>query len=211
MDSPSNGQRLSFGLFEADLSARELRKRGHRIRLQDQPFQLLSLLLERSGEVAFFGHEIACNPLSDRSQTLTINLLTNYKDMLYWFLICAPPARHARQVVLQTPSESLGFTELLSRQQFAPVSPLTATLVDFPATVANKRVTVGLKAGLTPLAATFTKNRGGTLQFRLALSTVRERFTQSVVSDGSAERPFVTSLLPHLFTSSFLLTRSHFS
>jgi DNA-binding winged helix-turn-helix (wHTH) protein/Tol biopolymer transport system component len=51
MDSPSNGQRLSFGLFEADLSARELRKRGHRIHLQDQPFQLLSLLLQRPLEV----------------------------------------------------------------------------------------------------------------------------------------------------------------
>ena len=52
VDSPSNGrQRLSFGLFAADLSSGELRKRGHRIHLQDQPFQLLSLLLERAGEV----------------------------------------------------------------------------------------------------------------------------------------------------------------
>ncbi len=52
MDAPSNGrQHLSFGLFEADLSTGELRKRGHRIHLQDQPFQLLSLLLERPGEV----------------------------------------------------------------------------------------------------------------------------------------------------------------
>jgi DNA-binding response OmpR family regulator len=42
---------MNFGLFEADLSSRELRKRGHRIHLQDQPFQLLSLLLERPGEV----------------------------------------------------------------------------------------------------------------------------------------------------------------
>ena len=52
MDSPSNRcQVMNFGLFEADLSSRELRKRGHRIHLQDQPFQLLSLLLERPGEV----------------------------------------------------------------------------------------------------------------------------------------------------------------
>ncbi len=52
MDAPSNGrQRLSFGLFEADLSSGELRKRGHRIHLQDQPFQLLALLLERPGDV----------------------------------------------------------------------------------------------------------------------------------------------------------------
>lgn len=52
MDAPPIGrQRLSFGLFEADLSSGELRKRGHRIHLQDQPFQILSLLLDRPGEV----------------------------------------------------------------------------------------------------------------------------------------------------------------
>jgi DNA-binding winged helix-turn-helix (wHTH) protein/Tol biopolymer transport system component len=52
VDTPSNGrQRLSFGLFEADLSSGELRRRGHRVHLQEQPFQLLSLLLERPGEV----------------------------------------------------------------------------------------------------------------------------------------------------------------
>lgn len=42
---------LRFGVFEADSRARELRKQGVRIRLQEQPFQLLWLLLERAGEV----------------------------------------------------------------------------------------------------------------------------------------------------------------
>src|SRR5580693_9338934 len=40
-----------FGVFEVDLRAAELRKRGIRIKLQEQPFQILSLLLEHSGEV----------------------------------------------------------------------------------------------------------------------------------------------------------------
>jgi DNA-binding winged helix-turn-helix (wHTH) protein len=40
-----------FGVFEADLEARELRKQGHRLRLQDQPFSLLTLLLERAGSI----------------------------------------------------------------------------------------------------------------------------------------------------------------
>jgi DNA-binding winged helix-turn-helix (wHTH) protein len=40
VDAPSNRcQVLNFGFFEADLSSRELRKRGHRIHLQDQPFE----------------------------------------------------------------------------------------------------------------------------------------------------------------------------
>jgi Tol biopolymer transport system component/DNA-binding winged helix-turn-helix (wHTH) protein len=50
--APSNGRSLvSFGLFEADLSSGELYKNGHRVPLQDKPFRLLSMLLERPGEV----------------------------------------------------------------------------------------------------------------------------------------------------------------
>src|SRR5688572_3649386 len=40
-----------FGIFEVDLRARELRKGGIRIRLQDQPFEILSVMLERPGDV----------------------------------------------------------------------------------------------------------------------------------------------------------------
>ncbi len=42
---------FSFGVFEADTASGELRKSGVRLRLQEQPFQLLVMLLERSGEV----------------------------------------------------------------------------------------------------------------------------------------------------------------
>ena len=40
-----------FGVFEADLDAGELRKRGRKVPLQDQPFQVLALLLRRRGEI----------------------------------------------------------------------------------------------------------------------------------------------------------------
>ncbi len=40
---------LKFGVFEADLRAGELTKLGKRIRLQEQPFQLLAMLLEKPG------------------------------------------------------------------------------------------------------------------------------------------------------------------
>jgi cholera toxin transcriptional activator len=40
-----------FGVFEADLDIRELRKQGRRIRLQDQPFAVLAILLENAGSV----------------------------------------------------------------------------------------------------------------------------------------------------------------
>jgi len=40
-----------FGAFEVDLRAGELRKQGIRVKIQEQPFRLLILLLERPGEV----------------------------------------------------------------------------------------------------------------------------------------------------------------
>src|SRR5215467_8426113 len=42
---------LRFGVFEADLRAGELRKQGKRVKLQEQPFQVLTVLLQRPGEV----------------------------------------------------------------------------------------------------------------------------------------------------------------
>lgn len=42
---------LRFGVFEADLRAGELRKHGLRIKLQEQPFKILVLLLKRPGEL----------------------------------------------------------------------------------------------------------------------------------------------------------------
>ncbi|MGB8061527.1 MAG: winged helix-turn-helix domain-containing protein [Candidatus Sulfotelmatobacter sp.] len=47
----SNRRVVRFGVFELDLNAGELRKNGAKLRLQGQPFQVLTLLLERSGEV----------------------------------------------------------------------------------------------------------------------------------------------------------------
>jgi cholera toxin transcriptional activator len=40
-----------FGVFELDFRAGELRKNGARLRLQEQPFQVLALLLERAGDL----------------------------------------------------------------------------------------------------------------------------------------------------------------
>ena len=42
---------LRFGTFEADLRAGELRKQGKRVKLQEQPFQVLTVLLQRPGDV----------------------------------------------------------------------------------------------------------------------------------------------------------------
>ena len=49
---PANPSKVvRFGVFEVDLANAELRKNGLRIRIQEQPFQVLSILLEHPGEV----------------------------------------------------------------------------------------------------------------------------------------------------------------
>ena len=47
----SAGRFVRFGSFEADLQEGALTKMGSRIRLQEQPFRILVLLLERSGQL----------------------------------------------------------------------------------------------------------------------------------------------------------------
>jgi cholera toxin transcriptional activator len=54
-ESSSAGKIVRFGVFIADLSAGELHKNGVRVRLQEQPFQVLAYFLERPGEVVTRG------------------------------------------------------------------------------------------------------------------------------------------------------------
>src|SRR5271155_4403066 len=59
LDFPKNGEvtvnngnrTIRFGAFEADLPSGEVRKFGSRIKLQDQPFKVLQVLLERPGDL----------------------------------------------------------------------------------------------------------------------------------------------------------------
>jgi cholera toxin transcriptional activator len=51
MTDTRSPRRYRFGVFEADSISGELRRRGVRVKLHSQPFQLLFLLLERPGEV----------------------------------------------------------------------------------------------------------------------------------------------------------------
>src|SRR6266853_5374406 len=47
---PSHGT-VRFDIFELDADAGELRKQGTRMKLQEQPFQMLQVLLQRPGEI----------------------------------------------------------------------------------------------------------------------------------------------------------------
>ena len=47
----SSPRNVRFGVFEADMEAGELRKHGLRLKLSEQPFQILMMLVARPGEV----------------------------------------------------------------------------------------------------------------------------------------------------------------
>lgn len=51
MENHNNLRLVKFGDYVADLDSYELRKHGIRLKLQDQPFQILKLLLERPGRL----------------------------------------------------------------------------------------------------------------------------------------------------------------
>lgn len=51
MGDPKLSGIVRFGVFELDPRSGELRKSGHRIKIQEQPFRVLKTLLERPGEV----------------------------------------------------------------------------------------------------------------------------------------------------------------
>src|ERR1700747_1738590 len=49
--SPASNRTIQFGVFEVDFRAGELRRRGGKVKLQEQPLQILQILLESHGEV----------------------------------------------------------------------------------------------------------------------------------------------------------------
>lgn len=51
MSGGADPRLFRFGLFEADLKNARLTRKGVRVRLQDQPFRILAMLLERSGQI----------------------------------------------------------------------------------------------------------------------------------------------------------------
>src|SRR5262249_13443151 len=51
MPGSETGRIIRFGMFEIDLHSAELRRNGLKVRLQEQPFQVLAMLLERPGEL----------------------------------------------------------------------------------------------------------------------------------------------------------------
>jgi len=109
--SPAAARVLRFGAFEADLQARELRKQGMQIKLQDQPFQVLVVLLEHAGEIVT--REQLRQKLWPRDTFVDVNNSVN-------------AAINRLREALGDSADSPRYVETLPRRGYRFVAPVTA-------------------------------------------------------------------------------------
>src|ERR1700687_3757456 len=157
MQVPADKLRLvRFGTFEVDLQEQELRKSGIRIKLQEQPFQILTMLLERPGHTV--SREELCHRLwpADTFVDFDHGLNTNIKRL---------------REVLGDDSENPRFIETLHRRGYRFIAPvdgartLAAGNGEQSSIPAVEQAPVLPSPGISPLATTGTERRwrrGGT-------------------------------------------------
>jgi TolB-like protein/DNA-binding winged helix-turn-helix (wHTH) protein/Flp pilus assembly protein TadD len=106
---------LRFGIFEADLRTGELRKAGRRIRIQEQPFKVLAMLLGRPGEM------LSREELRDRiwSADTFVDFDTGLNKAI----------RKVREV-LGDSAESPTFIETLPRRGYRFIAPVEVVTLD---------------------------------------------------------------------------------
>ncbi len=118
MPGASGGQVFRFGVFQADARSGELFKHGLRIRLQDQPFQVLLALIESPGEVV---------TREDLRKRLWPD--NTYVDFDHSLNIAINKLRDALGDAAGNPR----FIETLSRRGYRFLAPVQATAEDPPA------------------------------------------------------------------------------
>src|SRR5467141_3058066 len=101
---------LRFRVFEVDVRARELRKQGVRIKLQEQPFHILTVLLQRPGE-AVTREEL-------RSQNWPANTFVDFDNSLN-------TAINKLREALSDSADSPRFIETLPRRGYRFIAPVT--------------------------------------------------------------------------------------
>jgi eukaryotic-like serine/threonine-protein kinase len=215
-----------FGTFEADVRAGELRKQGLRIKLQEQPFQVLTVLLRRSGEV------VTREEL--RSQNWPADTFVDFDNSLN-------TAINKLREALGDSADNPRFIETLPRRGYRFIAPVTAadgtkkeaaTRVNaatparswkMAATVAVVVLAVGITGGLfwrarqarrltdkdTIVLGDFTNSTGdavfdGTLREGLSVQLEQSPFLSLVSEEGihqtlrMMERPANTRLTPEI-------------
>jgi len=116
---------LRFATFEVDVRAGELRKQGVRIKLQEQPFHVLTVLLQRPGEV------VTREEL--RSQNWPADTFVDFDNSLN-------TAINKLREALGDSADSPRFIETLPRRGYRFIAPVTGLDGTTRGTVANVSV-----------------------------------------------------------------------
>lgn len=138
-DPVSTSRRIAFDAYEADLQSGELRKHGIRVRLQSQPFQILTMLLDRPGQLVT-REEI-------RQKLWSENTFVDFDQSL-------GTAINKIREVLNDSATKPRFVETLPRRGYRFIAPVTA--VEPVSTRPKNRIVyavVGLCVAVALLAA----------------------------------------------------------
>ena len=107
------GNVVRFGVYEVDPRAGELRRNGVKVKLQEQPFQLLTILLERPGEV-----------VSKEEMQRRLWPANTFVDFDHSLNAAIKRLRDA----LRDSADNPRFVETLARRGYRFVAPVVATL-----------------------------------------------------------------------------------
>jgi DNA-binding winged helix-turn-helix (wHTH) protein/tetratricopeptide (TPR) repeat protein len=128
---PNHDEKIAlfrFGLFEVDLRAREIRKEGVKVRLQDQPFELLLLLAGRPGEL------VTREEL--RSHLWPSDTFVDFDNALN-------TAVNKVRDALGDSAENPRFIETVPRRGYRFIAPATAVATVEPGTAPSDASTIG--------------------------------------------------------------------
>jgi TolB-like protein/DNA-binding winged helix-turn-helix (wHTH) protein/Tfp pilus assembly protein PilF len=156
MGSPAAVARiLHFGVFEVDLKACELRKHGLRLKLPEQPFQVLVVLLEKPGEIVT--REELRNRLWPSDTFVDFDHGLNNAVMRL-------------REVLGDSSENPRFVETIPRRGYRFIAPVKGSAFPVPTTSDSE-----VESGLVPIEAMSQLVQGATLEATSQPASIRRQ------------------------------------
>ena len=174
---------LSFGVFELDPTAPELRRQGRRVHLQEMPLRLLEALVERPGELVTREALYARLWPRDDSGILDDNLNTTVRKLR----LALGDSAHRPRFIETVPKRGYRF--------LAPVLPRTAVAAAATANVAAPKQT-SARSRRRIVAAALSLALAAIVAVSLALDALRLRQPAPGTSPPGGEKIATLAVLP---------------